>query len=163
MVFYDRRSKKCSNCDSTYYWKRLGARATACPKFRNNFCSNTRFKVLCISSPNNAKGIIASAIEDPNPVIIFEHRWVHELKGHVPKKYYKTKLGKAKILKKGKDITLVSSSYMIIECLRCAEILKNYSINIEVVDIQSLRPLDIKTIVKSIKKQKKQLLLITGV
>lgn len=119
-------------------------------------------KVLCISSPTNAKGIIASAIEDPNPVIIFEHRWVHELKGHVPKKYYKTKLGKAKILKKGEDITLVSSSYMIIECLRCAEILKNYSINIEVVDIQSLRPLDIKTIVKSIKKTKKAVIVDNG-
>ena len=52
---------------------------------------------------------------------------------------------------------------MIIECLRCAEILKNYSINIEVVDIQSLRPLDIKTIVKSIKKTKKAVIVDNGV
>ena len=119
-------------------------------------------KVLSISTPENSKGIIASAINDLNPVIVFEHRWVHELKGHVPKKYYETKLGKAKILKKGRDITLVSSSYMVTECLRSAQILKNYSINVEIVDIQSLRPLDIKTIIKSIKKTKKAIIVDNG-
>ena len=89
MVFYDRRSKKCSNCDLTYYWKRLGARPQHAQSLETIFAQIPGLKVLCISSPNNAKGIIASAIEDPNPVIIFEHRWVHELKGHVPKNIIK--------------------------------------------------------------------------
>ena len=119
-------------------------------------------KVVSVSSPKNAKGIILSSIEDLNPVIIFEHRWLHNIKGHVPKKYYKTPLGKANIVKKGKDITLVSSSYMILECLKTAKILKNYSVNAEVVDIQSYRPLDIKTIVKSVKKTKKAIIVDNG-
>jgi len=119
-------------------------------------------KVVCISNPKNAKGILLSSIEDKNPVIIFEHRWLHEIKDFVPKKYYKTKLGKAEIIKKGKHITLISSSYMTIECLRCAEILKKYSIHVEIVDLQSLRPLDIKTIMKSVKKTKKALVVDNG-
>lgn len=119
-------------------------------------------KVASISTPYNAKGIILSGIEDPNPVIIFEHRWLHEAKGYVPKKYYKTKLGKAHILKKGKDISLISSSYMIVECLRCAEILKKYSIDVEVIDIQSFRPLDTKKMIKSARKTKKVLIVDNG-
>lgn len=119
-------------------------------------------KVASISTPKNAKGIILSSIEDLNPVIIFEHRWLHNVKGQVPKKYYKTQLGKANILKKGKDITLISSSYMIVECLRCAKILKKFSIDAEVVDIQSYRPLDISTMLKSVKKTKKTLIVDNG-
>ena len=119
-------------------------------------------KVVCISNPKNAKGILISSIEDKNPVIIFEHRWLHEIQGEVPKKYYKIPLGKAKVVKKGTDITLVSSSYMVIECLRSAKILKSYSIDVEVVDIQSLRPLDIQTIMNSVKKTKKAIIVDNG-
>ena len=119
-------------------------------------------KVVSVSTPLNAKGLMLSSIEDMNPVIIFEHRWLHEIKGDVPKKYYKTPLGKAKNLKKGSDITLISSSYMVIECLRSAKILKNFSLNVEVVDIQSLRPLDMKTIIKSVKKTKKAIIVDNG-
>ena len=119
-------------------------------------------KVISLSTPYNAKGLLISSIEDKNPVIIFEHRWLHEIQGIVPKKYYKVPLGKARIVKKGTDLTLVSSSYMVIECLRSAKILKNYSINTEVVDIQSLRPLDIKTIINSIKKTQKAIIVDNG-
>ena len=119
-------------------------------------------KVVSLSTPKNAKGIILSSIEDLNPVIIFEHRWLHGIKGHVPKKYYKTSLGKANILNKGKDITLISSSYMILECMKCAKILKKYSINVEVVDIQSYRPLDIGTILRSVKKTKRAIVVDNG-
>ncbi len=119
-------------------------------------------KVVSLSTPLNAKGIILSSIEDLNPVIIFEHRWLHEIKGYVPKKYYKIPLNKAKILKKGTDITLISSSYMVIECLRSASILRDSNVKAEVIDIQSLRPLDIKTIIKSAKKTKKILIVDNG-
>ena len=119
-------------------------------------------KVVSLSTPLNAKGLILSSIEDSNPVIIFEHRWLHEMKGPVPKKYFKTPLGKAKILKKGTDISFISSSYMVIECLRSAKILKDFKINAEVIDIQSLRPLDIKTILKSVKKTKKAVIVDNG-
>ena len=119
-------------------------------------------KVISLSTPYNAKGLIISSIEDLNPVIIFEHRWLHEIKGNVPKKYYKVSLGKSKIIKKGLDITLVSSSYMVIECLRAARILKNFGVRVEVVDIQSLRPLEMGTIIKSVRKTKKAIIVDNG-
>lgn len=116
-------------------------------------------KVVSLSTPINSKGLIISSLEDKNPVIIFEHRWIHNLKGLVPKNYYKIPLGKSNILKRGKDITLVSSSYTITECLRASEILKKHSISAEIVDLQSLRPLDCKTILRSVKKTKKALII----
>jgi|TARA_X000000950_G_scaffold288608_1_gene406265 pyruvate/2-oxoglutarate/acetoin dehydrogenase E1 component len=119
-------------------------------------------KIVCPSSPLNAKGLLTSSIEDNNPVIFFEHRWLHVMKGNVPKNYYKLPIGKASVLKKGKDITIVSSSYMVVECLRSSNILKNYSINVEIVDLQSLRPLDINTIMKSVRKTKKVLVVDNG-
>lgn len=119
-------------------------------------------KVVSLSTPLNAKGLILSSIEDLNPVIVFEHRWLHEIKGLVPKKYFKIPLGKANILKKGKDISFISSSYMVIECLRSAKILKDFKINAEVIDIQSLRPLDMKTILKSVRKTKKAIIVDNG-
>ena len=119
-------------------------------------------KVISLSTPKSAKGLILSSIKDKNPVIIFEHRWLHDIKGHVPKKYYTTPLDRAQVLKKGSDITLISSSYMIIECLRSASILKDFSINAEVVDIRSLRPLDINTLIKSVRKTKNTLIVDNG-
>ncbi len=119
-------------------------------------------KIVCPSSPLSAKGLLISSIEDNNPVIFFEHRWLHVMKGFVPKKYYKLPIGKACVLKKGKDITIISSSYMVVECLRSSKILENYSINVEVVDLQSLRPLDINTIMRSVKKTKKVLVVDNG-
>lgn len=119
-------------------------------------------KIVCPSTPLNAKGLLISSIEDNNPVIFFEHRWLHLTKGNVYKNYYKLPIGKASILKKGKDITIISSSYMVVECLRSSKILKNYSINTEIVDLQSLKPLDINTIMKSVKKTKKVLVVDNG-
>ena len=119
-------------------------------------------KVISLSTPYNAKGLLIASIKDPNPVIIFEHRWLHDIRGSVPTKNYKIDLGEAKILKKGKHITLISSSYMILECLRASKILKDYSIDAEVVDIQSLRPLDINTIFNSVKKTKKAIIVDNG-
>ncbi len=119
-------------------------------------------KVISLSTPFNAKGLLLSSISDPNPVIVFEHRWLHDIKGEVPKKNYKIPLNKANILKKGSDITLISSSYMVVECLRAASFLKKFSISCEVVDIQCLRPLDIKTILKSVKKTKKVVIVDNG-
>jgi len=119
-------------------------------------------KIVCPSSPFSAKGLLISSIEDNNPIIFFEHRWLHVMKGFVSKKNYKLPIGKASILKKGKHITIISSSYMIVESLRSAKILKNYSISVEVLDLQSLRPLDVSTIIKSVKKTKKVLIVDNG-
>jgi pyruvate/2-oxoglutarate/acetoin dehydrogenase E1 component len=111
-------------------------------------------KVICPSTPFEAKGMLIQSIEDKNPVIFFEHRWLHITKGYVPKKYYKIPLGNSKLIKIGKDITIVSFSYMMIECLRIHKILKENNISSEIINIYSLNPLEMNKIYNSVKKTK---------
>ena len=119
-------------------------------------------KVVSPSNAYDAKGLLLSSIEDNNPVIFFEHRWLHESLGNVPKKYYKIPIGKAKIVNKGKDITIVSSSLMTVEVMKCLKIFKKYKINPEIIDLRSIRPLDKKTILKSVNKTKRLLAVDNG-
>jgi len=109
-------------------------------------------KVVMPATPYDAKGLLVSAIEDNNPVIFIEHRWLHNTLGNVPSEKYRIPLGKAKVVKEGKDLTIVSSSYTTLEAIKVAELLKKYGINIEVIDLRTIKPLDIDTIEKSIKK-----------
>lgn len=119
-------------------------------------------KVVCPSTPFEAKGMLAQSIEDKNPVIFFEHRWLHMTKGHVPKKFYKLPIGKTRIMKKGSDITIVSFSYMLIECLTINKILKENKINSDIINLCSLNPLEMKKIISSVKKTKKILVVDNG-
>ena len=109
-------------------------------------------KVVMPFSPYDAKGMLISAIKDPNPVIFIEHRWLHSLKGVVPERPYGVPLGKANILHQGNDLTIVSTSHMTLEALKAREILKHEGIDLEVVDLRSIRPLDEETILKSVEK-----------
>lgn len=119
-------------------------------------------KVVCPSNPYNAKGLLISSIEDNNPVIFFEHRWCHSIKGYVPKKNYKIPIGKSRYVTKGKDITIITFSYMVSEAIRVNEILKENKIKAEIIDLQSLRPLDKEKILKSSKKTKRILVIDNG-
>lgn len=119
-------------------------------------------KVVCPSTPFEAKGMLIQSIEDKNPVIFFEHRWLHITKGYVPKKYYKIPLGNSKLIKMGRDITIVSFSYMMIECLRIHKILKENNISSEIINIYSLNPLEMNKIYNSVKKTKKILVVDNG-
>jgi acetoin:2,6-dichlorophenolindophenol oxidoreductase subunit beta len=109
-------------------------------------------KVVMPATPSDAKGLLISSIEDNNPVIYIEHRWLHNLFGHVPAGHYRTELGKASIARSGKDITIAALSYMVPESLRAAECLEREGISAEVIDIRSLRPLDLDTILGSVRK-----------
>lgn len=109
-------------------------------------------KVIMPVTPYDAKGLLVSAIEDDNPVIFMEHRWLHNVSGDVPEEIYRIPLGMAKIVKEGEDLTVVSSSYMTLEAIRAAEELKNDGINAEIVDLRTIKPLDIKTILDSVSK-----------
>ena len=109
-------------------------------------------KVVMPFSPYDAKGLLVSAVEDNNPIVFIEHRWLHPLLGEVPKKVYNTPIGEARVVKKGKDITIVSSSHMTLEVLKAAECLKNENIDVEVIDLRSLKPLDENTIIESVIK-----------
>lgn len=119
-------------------------------------------KVVVPSNPEDAKGLLISSIEDNNPVIFFEHRWLHEIKDKVPLKYYKKKIGQPTVRIKGNAITIVSYSYMLIETLKAANILKQHDIMCEVIDLSTLRPLNLKKIVTSIKKTKSFLFIDNG-
>ncbi|MDC0498841.1 alpha-ketoacid dehydrogenase subunit beta [Alphaproteobacteria bacterium] len=128
----------------------------------NIFASIPGLKVVCPSNPKDAKGMLVSSIKDNNPVMFFEHRWLHNTHGYVDKNYYSTNINKCKVLKKGTDITIVSSSYMVLESIKAAEILSEINIKAEVIDLRTLRPLDIKSISKSVHKTKNLLVVDSG-
>lgn len=116
------------------------------------FMHTPGLKVVAPSTPYDAKGMLIASIRDPNPVIFVEHRMLHLMKGHVPEKSYTVPFGQARILRKGKDITLVGISHMVAECLRAAHHLEKVGVDAEVIDPVSLSPLDMAAINKSINK-----------
>lgn len=120
-------------------------------------------KVVVPSNPYDAKGLLISSIFDKNPVIFLEHRWLHNStsKNKIPKKFYKIDIGSAKVIEKGEDLTIIASSYMVNNALKINSILKKNNIFAEIIDLRSLKPIDWKTIIKSVKKTKKVLLLET--
>jgi pyruvate/2-oxoglutarate/acetoin dehydrogenase E1 component len=109
-------------------------------------------KVVCPSSPAEAKGLLLSAIRDENPVIFFEHKLLYKVKGEVPEEEYTLPLGKARIAREGSDVTLVAWSYMVQKCLKVAEKLAAEGISVEVLDPRTLNPLDRDAIIASVKK-----------
>lgn len=114
-------------------------------------------KVIAPTTPFDAKGCLLQALQDPNPVLMVEHRLLHFQKGPVPEEMYSVSFGKARILRAGKDITLVGVSWMAVECLRAAELLSKQGIEAEVIDPVTLSPLDIDTISMSAQKTRKLL------
>jgi len=119
-------------------------------------------KVVAPSRPDDAKGLMISSIADNNPVIFFEHRWLHNIEGMVQNKYYETPIGKGRYLKKGKDISLISFSYASLETLQAAKLLSQFNIDAEVIDLRSLRPLDKNIIINSVRKNKRVLVIDNG-
>lgn len=107
-------------------------------------------KVVMPATPHDAKGLLVAAIEDDNPVIFIEHRWLHGVFGPVPAELYREPLGVAKTVRRGRDVTIVSSSYMTIEALRAAETLARLGIEASVVDLRSLKPLDTRHVVQAV-------------
>ena len=109
-------------------------------------------KVVAPSTHYDAKGLLKSAIRDNNPVIFIEHKFMYPMKGMVPEEDYTIPIGVADIKKQGKDVTLISYSYLIHKCLNVANKLEKEGISVEVVDPRTLSPLDKDTILNSVKK-----------
>lgn len=110
-------------------------------------------KVVMPSTPYDAKGLLKSAIADDNPVIFIEHKKLYRTKGDVPEKDYKIEIGKADIKREGEDITIICNSYITHIALKSAEILDTeYNTSCEILDLRSISPLDIDSIIKSVKK-----------
>ena len=109
-------------------------------------------KVVMPTTAYDAQGLLLSAISDPNPVLIVEHRLLYDIIGDVPDPCCKIPLGKAVVRRRGRDVTIVANSYMVVESLKAAEFLMSYGIDVEVVDPVSLVPLDEDTILNSVHK-----------
>ena len=119
-------------------------------------------KVVMPATPYDAKGLMISAIEDNNPVIVLEHRWLYGISDVVPAESYCVPLDKAHVMREGSDVTIVGLSYMSLESLRAAELLADRGISAEVIDLRSLRPLDEETILTSVRKTGNLLMADTG-
>nr|WP_297127154.1 alpha-ketoacid dehydrogenase subunit beta [Thermococcus sp.] len=109
-------------------------------------------KVIMPSTPYDAKGLLIASIEDDDPVVFIEHKGLYGIKGPVPEEPYSIPLGEADIKKEGKDVTIVATAAMVHKALEAAKKLKEEGISVEVVDPRTLVPLDVDTIVNSIKK-----------
>src|SRR5690625_3255071 len=109
-------------------------------------------KVISISNPYDAKGLLKSAIRDENPVIFMESELMYTDKGEVPEEEYLIPIGEADIKREGKDVTLVSYNKMMKVALGAAEELAKEDIEAEVIDLRTIRPLDWHTILESVKK-----------
>ena len=119
-------------------------------------------KVVMPTTPYDAKGLLISSVEDDNPVIFIEHRWLYNITGHVPEGVYRVPLGQAKVVRDGDDVTIAATSYMTLEALRAAEMLAADGIKAEVIDIRTLRPLDDELILESVRKTGRLIVADTG-
>lgn len=108
--------------------------------------------VLAPATPADAKGLMIAAVESDDPVVIFEHRWLFNTQGEVPDGVHRVRLGEARVAREGGDVTLVASSYMVLEALRAAERLAADGIEAEVIDLRTIAPLDVETIEASVNK-----------
>jgi 2-oxoisovalerate dehydrogenase E1 component beta subunit len=110
-------------------------------------------KVVCPSSPHDAKGLLLASIRDPDPVLFFEPKRIYRAaKGEVPSGDYTVPLGKAAVIREGGDVTVLAWGAMLYEAVAAAEDAKSHGISCEIIDLRTLWPVDAETIVESVKK-----------
>lgn len=110
-------------------------------------------KVVMPTTAYDAKGMLIAAIEDNNPVMFIEHRWLHQIKDNVPEGYYRVPLDLAKVMHEGNTVTVAAFSYMTVESLLAAKALMScMGISIEVLDMRSVSPLDVASVLTSVQK-----------
>jgi len=119
-------------------------------------------KVVMPATASDAKGLLLSSIFDDSPVVFLEHRWLHEQVEHVPEGDYRIPLGKARNLREGCDVSIVSLSYMTIEALHACEFLEEKGISCDLIDLRSVRPIDWQLVFESVRKTGRLLALDTG-
>ena len=132
--------------------------ATHSQAFDNWFANCPGLKVIVPSNPYDAKGLLKSAIRDNDPVIFMESEQMYGDKGQVPEEEYTIPIGEAEVKKPGSDVTVVSFGKIIKEVFKASEKLKEENIDLEIIDLRTIRPLDIETIIKSVKKTNRLLI-----
>ncbi len=119
--------------------------------FESWFAQVPGLKVVAPATPRDAKGLLKSAIRDGNPVIFIEHKLLYNTKGDVPEGDYTVPIGKAEVKRVGRDITIVSYSRTLLFALEAAETLAQQGIEAEVIDLRTIEPLDMDTILESVR------------
>jgi len=119
-------------------------------------------KVVMPATASDAKGLLLSSIFDNNPVVFLEHRWLHNFEADVPENDFRVSIGKAERLRKGEDISIVSSSYMAVEALRAIEFLEAEGISCELINLRTIKPIDWEMIFSSVSKTGRMLALDMG-
>lgn len=135
-----------------------GAAAQHSQSLENWFVHVPGLKVVMPSTAYDVKGLLIESIRDDNPVIFIEHKLLYKTKGTVPEESYTIPLSKAEVKREGKDLTIVATSIMVRRSLEAAEQLAEEGIDVEVVDPRTLKPLDEETIVQSVMKTGKVLI-----
>ncbi len=140
----------------------LGLGAQHSQSLESYFVHVPGLKVVTPSTPYDAKGLLKSAIRDDNPVIFLENEILYGLKGEVPEEEYLIPLGSADVKRPGRDLTILSYNRMAIMSLEGAKLLEKEGIEAEVLDLRSLRPLDLETVLTSICKTNRVLVVQEG-
>lgn len=133
--------------------------ATHSQSFESWFANTPGLKVVVPSNPYDAKGLLKSAIRDDDPVIFMESEQMYGDKGEVPEGEYTIPLGVADIKREGKDVTIVSFGKIIKEAYKAAEALQKEGVSCEIIDLRTVRPLDINTVLESVKKTNRLIIL----
>lgn len=118
--------------------------------------------VVMPSNPYDAKGLLKTCIRDENPIMFIEHKELYGIKGPVPEFEYTIPLGVADIKREGKDATIISYSRMVLRCLEVSDELSKQGISVEVIDLRTLKPLDIDLIINSVKKTGRVIIVSEG-
>jgi len=134
-----------------------GAAGQHSESLENWFVHVPGLKVVAPGTPYDAKGLLVAAVNDPNPVIFVENKLLYKSKGHVPEELYEVPLSTSNVLREGNDATIVAYSIMVPRALEAADQLAEEGINVEIVDPRTLNPLDDQTIIDSVKKTGKAL------
>ena len=133
--------------------------ATNSQAFENWFANTPGLKVVVPSNPKDAKGLLKAAIQDPDPVIFMESEQMYGDKGEVPEGEYTIPLGVADVIRNGSDVTVVSFGKILKEALKAADTLSGQGISLEIIDLRTIRPLDMDTIISSVKKTNRLVIL----
>jgi pyruvate dehydrogenase E1 component beta subunit len=119
-------------------------------------------RVVIPATPADAKGLLKTAMRQDDPVIFLEHESLYSMKGQVPEGEHLVPFGRANVMREGKDVTIISYSKCVFDALSAAEALENEGIDAEVIDLRTLNPLDTTTLVESIKKTAKAMIVYEG-
>lgn len=130
--------------------KGWGQGATHSQSLQSLFGHFPGLQVVMPALPRDAKGLMLAALQSRAPVVILEHRALYETEGPVPPTPEPTPIGTAAVVRSGRDVTVAAASFMVLEALRAAELLAPLGLEVEVVDVRSIRPLDSETIVGSV-------------